>query len=73
MWMTVHGGTIAFDDFNGKNSVTIKIRKLLDQIQLVFRKHSMTLDEKKTELAIIYKGNKNRKKWETEANRWSMK
>jgi hypothetical protein len=64
--------TIAYDDFNGKNSVAIKIRKLLDQIQSVFRKHSMTLDEK-TELAIIYKANQNRKKWETEANRWSMK
>jgi hypothetical protein len=32
----------------------------------------MTLDGKKTELAVIYKANQKRKQWGTGANRWSM-
>jgi hypothetical protein len=73
LFPTMTAWTIALDDFNDRNSLAIKIRKLLDQIQSVFRKHGMTLDEKKIELAIIYKANQNRKQSETEANRWSMK
>jgi hypothetical protein len=33
----------------------------------------MEIDEKKTELAVIYKANQKRKQWEMEANRWSMR
>jgi hypothetical protein len=32
----------------------------------------MELDEKKTELGVIYKANQKLKQWEVDANRWSM-
>jgi hypothetical protein len=64
--------TIEFDNLTDKNELDSKVRRLLDQAQSVFRKHGMELDEKKTEIAVIYKANQKRKKWENEANRWTM-
>jgi hypothetical protein len=64
--------TIPINNLADKNVLATKIRTLLDQIQAVFRKHGMTLDEKKTEIAVIYKANQKRKQWEKDANRWSM-
>jgi hypothetical protein len=62
--------TISFDNFRDKKLLGSKIRKLLDQVQPVFHKHGTTLDKKKTELGLLFKANRNRKQWETEANSW---
>jgi hypothetical protein len=64
--------TIEFDNLADKNELASKVRRLLDQAQSIFRKHGMELDEKKTEIAFIYKANQKRKQWENEANRWTM-
>jgi hypothetical protein len=64
--------TIEFDNLADKNELASKVRRLLDQAQSIFRKHGMELDEKKTEIAVIYKANQKRKQWENEANRWTM-
>jgi hypothetical protein len=65
--------SIPFDSLSDKNELASKVQRLLNKIRAVFCKHGMELDEKKTELAVIYKANQNRKKWEMEANRWSMR
>jgi hypothetical protein len=64
---------IPLDNLDDKNELGSKVQRLLDQIQEVFRRHGMELDEKKTELAVIYKANQKRKQWEIDANRWSMR
>jgi hypothetical protein len=61
--------TISFDNLEDKNELTSKVQRLLDQVQEVFRRHGMELDEKKTELAVIYKANQKRKQWEIDGNR----
>jgi hypothetical protein len=61
------------DNLGDKNELASKVRRLLDQARTVFRKHGMELDEQKTELALIYKANQQRKQWEIDANRWSMR
>jgi hypothetical protein len=53
--------TISFDNLGDKNELASKVRRLLDQVRTVFRKHGMELDEQKTELALIYKANQKRK------------
>jgi hypothetical protein len=53
--------TIAFDNLADKKELAFKVRQLLDQAQIAFRRHKMELDEKKTELAVIYKANQKRK------------
>jgi hypothetical protein len=65
--------SIPFDSLSDKNELGSKVQRLLNKIQVVFRRHGMELGEKKTELAVIYQANQNRKQWETEANRWSMR
>jgi hypothetical protein len=66
------GWTIAFDNLADKKELAYKVRRLLDQAQAAFRRHGMELDEKKTELTVIYKANQKRKQWENDANRWTM-
>jgi hypothetical protein len=51
------------------NDLGSKVQKLMNKIQAVFHSHGMELDEKKTELAVIYKANQKRRQWENEANR----
>jgi hypothetical protein len=63
--------TIAFDNLAGRKELAFKVRQLLDQAQTAFRRQGMELDEKKTELAVIYKANQERKQWENDANRWT--
>jgi hypothetical protein len=65
--------TISFDNLSDKNKLASKVRRLLDEACTVFPKHGMKIDEQKTELASIYKGNQNQKKWEIDANLWSMR
>jgi hypothetical protein len=65
--------SIPFDSLSDKNELASKVQRLLNKIQAVYRRHGMELDEKKTELAVIYKANQKRKQWEMEANRWSMR
>jgi hypothetical protein len=59
--------TIAFDNLADKKELAYKVRRLLDQAQTAFRRHGMELDEKKTELAVIYKATQKRKQWENDA------
>jgi hypothetical protein len=49
--------SIPFDSLSDKNELASKVQRLLNKIQAVFRRHGMELDEKKTELAVIYKAN----------------
>jgi hypothetical protein len=65
--------TIPFDNIGDKNDLAPKVQKLLKKIQGVFHRHGMGLDEKKTELAIIYKANQKRWQWENEANRLTVR
>jgi hypothetical protein len=46
--------SIPFDSLSDKNELASKVQRLLNKIQAVFRRHGMELDEKKTELAVIY-------------------
>jgi hypothetical protein len=65
--------SIPFDSLSDKNELASIVQRLLNKIQAVFRRHGMELDEKKTELAVIYQANQKRKQWEMEANRRSMR
>jgi hypothetical protein len=65
--------SIPFDSLSDKNELASKVQRLLNKIQAVFSRHGMELDEKTTELAVIYKANQKCKQWEMEANRWSMR
>jgi hypothetical protein len=65
--------SIPFDNLSDKNERGSKVQRLVNQIQAVFRRHGMDLDETQTELAVVYKANQNRKHWEMDANRWSMR
>jgi hypothetical protein len=62
--------SIPFDNLSDKNELASKVQRLLKKTQEVFRRHGLELDEKKTELAVIYRANQKRKQWEMEAN-WS--
>jgi hypothetical protein len=64
--------SMPFESLSDKNELDSIVQRLLHKIEVVFRKGGMELDQKKTELAVIYKANQNRKQWEMEANRWSM-
>jgi hypothetical protein len=64
--------SIPFDNLSDKKELASKVQRLLNQIQTVFHRHGMDLDEKKTELAVIYKANQKRKQWEMEANWWPL-
>jgi hypothetical protein len=57
--------TIPFDNLKDKNELASKVQRLLDQIE----RHGMELDQKKPELAVIYKANQKWKQWEIDANR----
>jgi hypothetical protein len=65
--------SIPFDSLSDKHELASKVQRLLTKIQAVFHRHGMELDEKKTELVVIYKANPKRKQWEMDANRWSMR
>jgi hypothetical protein len=65
--------SIPFDSLSDKNELASKVQRLLNKIQVVFRNHGMELDEKMTDLPVIYKANQKRKQWETEANRGSIR
>jgi hypothetical protein len=49
--------SIPFDSHSDKNELASKVQRLLNKIQAVFGRHGMELDEKQTELAVIYKAN----------------
>jgi hypothetical protein len=49
--------SIAFDNLEDKNELVLKVQRLLYKIQEFFRRYGMELDEKKTELAVIYNAN----------------
>jgi hypothetical protein len=48
---------ISIDFLGDKNKFASNVRRLLDQACTVLSKHSMELDDQKTELALIYKVN----------------
>jgi hypothetical protein len=58
--------SIPFDSLSDKNELASKVQRLLNKIQPVFLRHGMEIDKKKTDLAVIYKANQKRKKWEME-------
>jgi ribonuclease HI len=72
MWMTAHGQSHSI-------ALVIKmslLRKFRDCSTRYYQSSVGTvwkLDEKKTELVVIYKANQKRNQWEMEANRWSMR
>jgi hypothetical protein len=54
--------SISFDSLSDKNALASIVQRLLNKIQVVFRRDGMELDKKKPDLAVIYKANQKRKR-----------
>jgi hypothetical protein len=49
------------DSLSDENELASQVQRLLNKIQAVFHRPGMEVDEKKTQLAVMYKANQKHK------------